>query len=55
LSGLFIDTAEHVGVVEDAIKNATMAIIRRAGVFDVNAVQETISNLPHRAQAVRVS
>jgi chromosome partitioning protein len=32
-------------VVDDAIKNATMVIIpARPGVFDVNAVQETIQN-----------
>ena len=41
---VFIDTPPNVSaVVEDAIKNATMVIIpARPGVFDVNAVQETI-------------
>ena len=40
----WIDTPPTVSaVVEDAIKNATMVIIpARPGVFDVNAVQETI-------------
>src|SRR6201746_678630 len=41
---VFIDTPPNMpAVVEDAIKNATMVIIpARPGVFDVNAVQETI-------------
>ncbi|MBB5047411.1 chromosome partitioning protein [Rhodopseudomonas rhenobacensis] len=41
---VFIDTPPTVApVVEDAIRNATMVIIpARPGVFDVNAVQETI-------------
>ena len=41
---VLIDTPPTVSaVVEDAIKNATMVIIpARPGVFDVNAVQETI-------------
>jgi chromosome partitioning protein len=41
---VFIDTPPNMSaVVEDAIKNATMVIIpARPGVFDVNAVQETI-------------
>src|ERR1700684_1269182 len=41
---VFIDTPPNVSaVVEDAIKNATMVIIpARPGVFDVNAVQDTI-------------
>ncbi|MFL6790174.1 MAG: AAA family ATPase [Bradyrhizobium sp.] len=41
---VFIDTPPNVSaVVDDAIKNATMVIIpARPGVFDVNAVQETI-------------
>jgi cellulose biosynthesis protein BcsQ len=41
---VFIDTPPNMSaVVEDAIRNATMAIIpARPGVFDVNAVQETI-------------
>ena len=41
---VLIDTPPNVSsVVEDAIKNATMVIIpARPGVFDVNAVQETI-------------
>jgi chromosome partitioning protein len=41
---VFIDTPPNVSsVVEDAIRNATMVIIpARPGVFDVNAVQETI-------------
>src|ERR1700710_3008358 len=41
---VFIDTPPNVSaVVEDGIKNATMVIIpARPGVFDVNAVQETI-------------
>src|ERR1700759_3525949 len=41
---VFIDTPPNTSaVVEDAIKNATMVIIpARPGVFDVNAVQETI-------------
>jgi len=35
---------QHVAVVDDAISNATMVVIpARPGVFDVNAVQETIS------------
>ena len=39
---VFIDTPPNMSaVVEDAIRNATMAIIpARPGVFDVNAVQE---------------
>ena len=41
---VLIDTPPNVSaVVEDAIRNATMVIIpARTGVFDVNAVQETI-------------
>src|SRR4030088_1273426 len=41
---VFIDTPPNTSaVVEDAIKNATMVVIpARPGVFDVNAVQETI-------------
>jgi cellulose biosynthesis protein BcsQ len=41
---VLIDTPPNTSaVVEDAIKNATMVIIpARPGVFDVNAVQETI-------------
>jgi len=41
---VFIDTPPNVSsVVDDAIRNATMVIIpARPGVFDVNAVQETI-------------
>src|SRR5258705_11092959 len=41
---VFIDTPPNMSsVVEDAIRNATMAIIpARPGVFDVNAVQEPI-------------
>lgn len=41
---VFIDTPPNMSsVVEDAIKNATMVVIpARPGVFDVNAVQETI-------------
>src|SRR5712671_985222 len=41
---VFIDTPPNLSaVVEDAIRNATMVIIpARPGVFDVNAVQETI-------------
>ena len=41
---VFIDTPPNLSaVVDDAIKNATMVIIpARPGVFDVNAVQETI-------------
>jgi chromosome partitioning protein len=41
---VFIDTPPNTSaVVEDAIRNATMVIIpARPGVFDVNAVQETI-------------
>ena len=41
---VFIDTPPTVSaVVEDAIKNATMVVIpARPGVFDVDAVQETI-------------
>src|ERR1700721_282312 len=41
---VFIDTPPNVSaVVEDALKNATMVIIpARPGVFDVNAVQDTI-------------
>src|SRR3979490_3063183 len=41
---VFIDTPPNTSaVVEDAIKNATMVIIpARPGVFDVNAVQDTI-------------
>ena len=43
---VFIDTPPNMsGVVEDAIRNATMVIIpARPGVFDVNAVQETIQS-----------
>ncbi len=42
---VLIDTPPNLSaVVGDAIKNATMAVIpARPGVFDVNAVQETIS------------
>ena len=41
---VFIDTPPNLSaVVDDSIKNATMVIIpARPGVFDVNAVQETI-------------
>ena len=41
---MFIDTPPNLSaVVDDAIRNATMVIIpARPGVFDVNAVQETI-------------
>ena len=41
---VFIDTPPNLSaVVDDAIRNATMVIIpARPGVFDVNAVQETI-------------
>jgi len=41
---VFIDTPPNLSaVVDDAIKNATMVVIpARPGVFDVNAVQETI-------------
>src|SRR3982750_3504954 len=41
---VFIDTPPNMSaVVEDAIRNATMVVIpARPGVFDVNAVQETI-------------
>jgi chromosome partitioning protein len=41
---VFIDTPPNVSaVVDDAIKNATLVIIpARPGVFDTNAVQETI-------------
>src|SRR5437764_2139445 len=48
---VFIDTPPNMSsVVEDAIRNATMAIIpARPGVFDVNAVQETI----HSCRAAR--
>src|ERR1700694_5024600 len=44
MAWVFIDTPPNMSaVVEDAIRNATMAIIpARPGVFDVNAVQETI-------------
>jgi len=43
---VFIDTPPTTGaVVDDAIKNATMVIIpARPGVFDVNAVQDTIQS-----------
>src|SRR5438552_796505 len=43
---VFIDTPPNMSaVVEDAIRNATMAIIpARPAVFDVNAVQETIQS-----------
>jgi chromosome partitioning protein len=42
---VFIDTPPNMSaVVEDAIRNATMVVIpARPGVFDVDAVQETIS------------
>src|ERR1700722_2831931 len=45
---VFIDTPPNASsVVEDAARNATMVVIpARPGVFDVNAVQETI--LPFR-------
>ena len=41
---VFIDTPPNMSaVVEDAVKNATMVIIpARPGVFDINAIQETI-------------
>jgi cellulose biosynthesis protein BcsQ len=41
---VFIDTPPNMSaVVEDAVRNATMVVIpARPGVFDVNAVQETI-------------
>ena len=41
---VFIDTPPNMSaVVEDAIKNATLVVIpARPGVFDINAVQETI-------------
>lgn len=41
---VFIDTPPNMSaVVDDAVRNATMVIIpARPGVFDVNAVQETI-------------
>jgi len=41
---VFIDTPPNVSsVVDDAVRNATMVIIpARPGVFDVNAVQDTI-------------
>src|SRR6201986_789386 len=41
---VFIDTPPNTSpVVEDAIRNATMVVIpARPGVFDVNAVQDTI-------------
>ena len=44
IESVFIDTPPNMSaVVEDAVKNATMVIIpARPGVFDVNAVQETI-------------
>jgi cellulose biosynthesis protein BcsQ len=43
---LFIDTPPNTSaVVDDAIRNATMVVIpARPGVFDVNAVQETIQS-----------
>src|SRR6478752_7779254 len=43
---VFIDTPPNMSaVVEDAIRNATMVIIpARPGVFDVNAVQDTIQS-----------
>lgn len=43
---VFIDTPPNVSaVVDDAIRNATMVIIpARPGVFDVDAVQETIKS-----------
>jgi chromosome partitioning protein len=43
---VFIDTPPTMSaVVEDAISNATMVVIpARPGVFDINAVQETISS-----------
>lgn len=43
---VFIDTPPNLSaVVDDAIRNATMVIIpARPGVFDVNAVQETIQS-----------
>src|SRR3954447_8478331 len=51
---VFIDTPPNMSaVVEDAIKNATMVIIpARPGVFDVNAVQETILTRPLQPQAL---
>ena len=43
--GFHRHAANLSAVVDDAIKNATMVIIpARSGVFDVNAVQETIQN-----------
>src|SRR3982074_2826488 len=43
VSGIIAPPPNTSAVVEDAIKNATMVIIpARPGVFDVNAVQETI-------------
>jgi hypothetical protein len=49
---VFIDTPPNMSaVVEDAIKNATMVVIpARPGVFDVNAVQETMQALCCRDQ-----
>lgn len=43
---VFIDTPPNTSaVVDDAIRNATMVVIpARPGVFDVNAVQETIQS-----------
>ena len=51
---VFIDTPPNLSaVVDDAIKNATMVIIpARPGVFDVNAVQETIQICRAGAQAL---
>lgn len=42
---VFIDTPPNMsGVVQDAIRNATLVVIPcRPGVFDINAVQETIA------------
>ena len=52
---VFIDTPPNTSaVVEDAIRNATMVIIpARPGVFDVNAVQETIQTSAPRASPMR--
>jgi len=53
VSGCSSIPAEHLAVVEDAVRNATMVIIpARPGVFDVNAVQ-TPFRPPFGAQALR--
>lgn len=51
---VFIDTPPNMSaVVDDAVRNATMVIIpARPGVFDVNAVQETIPDLSFGAQTL---